>query len=46
MGLVKKTTTKERKIAIEWLGINGFDNFMAEQRNNKALSISSNFKSE
>lgn len=30
MGLVKKTTTKERKIAIEWLGINGFDNFMAE----------------
>ena len=47
MGLVKKSTTKDRKIAIEWLGLEGFDKFMSKNRNFKAQkSMSSSFQSE
>lgn len=32
IGLVKKKMTKEKKVAIEWLGVAGFDNFCNENR--------------
>lgn len=31
LGLVKKTTTVDKKVAIEWLGLNGFEKFASEQ---------------
>lgn len=31
MGLIKKVTSKNRKIAIEWQGLKGFDAFLKEK---------------
>jgi len=46
IGLVKKTLTEDRKVAIEWLGSAGFEQFSLEQKMKDNICFKSKFKSD
>jgi len=41
IGLVKKTITSDKKVAIEWLGLAGFEKFTLEQQHLSNLNTKS-----